>query len=420
MARTRSLSLALALALAWGAGGAAAADEPWRFTGSVRLIDVTTRAQPGDLGYLHDGNDTAETSLAALRLQLEGQPLDWLGYELHYVNLKRAGTPAHLGGEAAGAQRYRFQSLRWELERPEPRPGDPAAPQTLVWYHELDRAALRVRGGAWQATLGRQPITWGAGRFWQPTDLFAAFAPTELEREYKPGIDALLLEAFPARFAALALAYVASPRGGELDDSAVARWRTAVGAVSEATAVAGTVQEEALAGGSFESVWGEAGWRVEGIAFRPRDDAAGTATFAIAGVDHQFANGLLLLAELYHHSLGAARAEELPQVAARTAFREGRMPHLSRTVAALLLEHELTGLLRGSYALFAAPLRTEGGATRTSTLHQGTLTYSIGNNAEAMFSLLLGRGQGLDAFGRPRSEFGHLPDTLFAKLQFYF
>ncbi len=433
MASPRTASLALALTLA----GLAAAPPPVRAaedalqgTGVFKLVNVTTRALPGDVGYLHEGNDTRETNVQSLRLQLAGRPASWFDFELHYLNVKRDGPAAAAEDGSVGARRYRKRSLRRYLERPEPRPGDPV-PRTVAWYHEVDRAWLRLAGEHVQATVGRQPIAWGVGRFWQPTDLFAAFAPTDLEREYKPGIDAALVEVFPSDFSSLALAHVLSPRAPEpLADSTVGRLRAQLGAASEGTLIAGTLQGEDVAGGSIETAWLDAGWRAEALVFRPRAgtelagtelvDTARTATYAIVGVDFRFSGGLLLAAEIYHHTLGAQREADLWRVAARTVFREGRMPHLSRSVLGLALEEELTGLLRAGYSLLAAPLKLAGGQTAVSHLHQGTLTYSIGDNAEAVLSLLLGRGKGLDALGRPRSEFGHLPDALFARVQFFF
>lgn len=411
-------------AAAAGEGGGA----PFKVTSSFKLVQIVAHAQPGDQDFRHAGDDTRETDQAALRVQVTGAPAPGIRYELHYLNIvldtAQMGLSPEPAGDALGAGRYREQSLRGYLERPTTDPRHPITTQTTWWYHELDRASVSLTRGAWRATLGRQPITWGAGRFWQPTDLFLAFSPTEIEREFKPGVDAALVEAFPSSFSSVALAAVAHPRDRpELGESVVAHGRSKLGEVSEGSLVGGDVQGERVVGGSLETSWLGAGWRVEGILFRPRhgaNETAGTALYASAGMDRQFASGVTLFAEVYHHSLGATREAELPQVAARTIAREGRLPHLSRNVAAVALDKELTGLLRGTYSAFAAPLQDAAGGWVTSTLQQATLTYSIGDNADAVFSLLLGRGKGLSTTGRPRSEFGHLPDTLFARLQFFF
>jgi hypothetical protein len=387
----------------------------WRLV--FKLINVTAHAGPGEAGFVRPGDDTSENNQQSLRLQLSGQPQPWLGYRFDYLNVKQhlgAAAPA----QASGAELFRYEPWRWSIERPENTPGQPPSTQTVQWTHEIDDAFVRVSGGALEALLGRQPITWGAGRIWQPTDIFATFSPTALDTEYKPGIDALLLNAYPSRFSTVQLAYVLSPRDTpQVKDSGALRWRAQVGAESELTALAGSVRGESLAGGSVETSWLQAGWRLEALGFHPRD-RDGTAVFAVAGVDTQLSDGTLLLAELYHHTLGATREAELPAVQLSADFREGRLLQLSRSLLALGASREFLGLWKAAYTVFGAALRDDAGKQHSSFLHQLTFTYSISDNAEAVFSLLGGSGRGLDSNGGVHSEFGAVPDSLYVSLQF--
>ena len=41
--------------------------------------------------------------------------------------------------------------------------------------------------------MGRQPITWGVNYFWPVLDLFGPFSPAAVDRDYKPGVDAVRL-----------------------------------------------------------------------------------------------------------------------------------------------------------------------------------------------------------------------------------
>ncbi|MCV2423440.1 hypothetical protein [Paucibacter sp. DJ2R-2] len=59
---------------------------------------------------------------------------------------------------------------------------------------QLDWAYLSARQAGWQYSLGRQPISRGLGRLWSVLDLHAPFQPLDLERLYKPGVDALLFD----------------------------------------------------------------------------------------------------------------------------------------------------------------------------------------------------------------------------------
>ncbi|HKI97283.1 MAG TPA: hypothetical protein VKB51_02295 [bacterium] len=412
--------LAMATVRSAAAAPAASAFAPpaaleWRAV--FKLINLTTHAEPGEMGFVREGDDTRESNEQSFRLQLTGQPQSWLDYRFDYLNVKQdLGTAAP--AQASGAELFRRKPLRWYLDRPETAPGQTPSTQTVRWYHEVDDAYVRLSGGPVEAVLGRQPITWGAGRIWQPTDIFAAFSPTALDTEYKPGIDGLLLNAYPSAFSKVQFAYILSPQDQpDVEDSAALRWRRQVGAESELTLLAGRVRGVPVGGGSFETSWMQAGWRLEGIAFRPKD-RQDTAFYAIAGVDHQLSDGTVLLAELYHHSLGAASQGELPAVVQSQTFLDGRLLQLSRAVLAVSASRDFLGLWHGAYTLFASPLRDAAGQRHTSWLQQLAFTYSISDNAEAVFSLSTANGRGLAPDGSVQSEFGHVPNAFYVSLQF--
>lgn len=60
----------------------------------------------------------------------------------------------------------------------------------------LDRINIEAEGGPVRATVGRQAITFGHGMFFTPLDLVNPFFPTAVDQEYKPGVDAVRVDAF--------------------------------------------------------------------------------------------------------------------------------------------------------------------------------------------------------------------------------
>ena len=66
-------------------------------------------------------------------------------------------------------------------------------------FHRFDRLALRYSAERWNLTLGREAVSWGSGKVFNPLDLFAPFAPTTVDRDYKPGQDLLKLDRRLAR-----------------------------------------------------------------------------------------------------------------------------------------------------------------------------------------------------------------------------
>ncbi len=59
--------------------------------------------------------------------------------------------------------------------------------------HNLDRLLLRWHTQALALTVGRQALSWGTGRLWNPTDLVSPFSPTDVDREVRRGADAVRL-----------------------------------------------------------------------------------------------------------------------------------------------------------------------------------------------------------------------------------
>jgi hypothetical protein len=61
----------------------------------------------------------------------------------------------------------------------------------LLLQHNLDLLAVKVKLPTGEIVVGRQVLSWGAGHFWNPTDLLSPFAPTDVDREVRHGVDAV-------------------------------------------------------------------------------------------------------------------------------------------------------------------------------------------------------------------------------------
>lgn len=66
-----------------------------------------------------------------------------------------------------------------------------AARGTYRLQHNLDLLAVKVVLPKGEIVAGRQVLSWGTGRFWNPTDLLSPFAPTDVDREVRHGVDAI-------------------------------------------------------------------------------------------------------------------------------------------------------------------------------------------------------------------------------------
>jgi hypothetical protein len=61
----------------------------------------------------------------------------------------------------------------------------------FLLQHNLDLLAVKVALPRGEVVVGRQVLSWGTGHLWNPTDLLSPFAPTDVDREVRHGVDAV-------------------------------------------------------------------------------------------------------------------------------------------------------------------------------------------------------------------------------------
>ena len=212
---------------------------------------------------------------------------------------------------------------------------------------------LQIRFDKATLALGRQPVDFGSGRLWQPLNVFGAFAPTDLDTDFKPGIDAAVLTAYPSAFSSLSAVVALAPHGqSAIDNSAALHYQRQVGETSQLALLAARVVGQQQFGASFESDWRGVGWRVEGLHTRPQGRGPGSL-FWILGADYQFGNGTLVALEWHDDARGAIREEALAGVATTRPVLLGLQQQLARRVLGLSLQKDLTPLWNASYTVLA-------------------------------------------------------------------
>lgn len=90
--------------------------------------------------------------------------------------------------------------------------------------HNLDRLALKIALPFGDLTIGRQVLSWGTGRLWNPTDVLSPFPPTVIDREVRRGFDAVRLAVALGDVTQLDLLYL--PQLKLEDMGGVARFQT--------------------------------------------------------------------------------------------------------------------------------------------------------------------------------------------------
>lgn len=405
-------------------------------TGRFSMLGATARASQGDIGYLNEDN-TLTADQQSIRLMLDNSgmlenssvldnssaldnSLDNGEWSLH-MKIVRLHLSDYPFSDVHSSDLFRIKELSgYWLEENE-------SNNTSHFGYEIDRAVYKQRFKNTTLAIGRQPIDWGSGKFWQPLNVFGAFAPTDLDTDYKPGIDAATLDWFPTDFSSLTAVYAFSPNDNNVIDntivdttSAALHYRSQVGVQSEFALLAADVIGNRVLGASFESAWAGMGWRVEAAHYNTNDNQ--NSVFWIAGVDYQFTNGTYLTAEWYNNSRGANDTTSLMNTDILTdpLIKYGLQQQLSQKVLGISVNKDLTPLLSGSYILLASPLKDIDGGLTTSLLHQVNLTYSVSNESDLLFSFQFASGRGLKSATEIQSEFGHIPTSITVRLRFYF
>jgi hypothetical protein len=377
--------------------------------------------------------------LADARIKLEGAHQGRWKWELHYRTQALASSFPDVRGTlwTGGFAR----PPRWlPLETTTP---DGA---NFEWVHEVDRLNLQVRLGPVHLIVGRQAVSFGVGFVWQPADLVATFSPLEVDREFKPGVDALRLNLALGALTELALVFAAGgptcTRGRLPDTSAcrdpeprfsldhsvgVARLRTTVGRV-DLGGLAGWVRGDVVAGAFATAALGRFRLRSEAVLTHdPNVDLtyAGSgnpqgqsATFAraVLGLDYQFHSKrpLFVLGEIYYNGFGSLRASDYPALARRarvTEFAEVQNVGVLYLAAGLSFEphHRLPLSLTLLANLFDP-----------SMLVAASVTYKLADESVLEIGAYLPFGPAPARDLTVRSEFGFYPNLYFAAWKLYF
>lgn len=327
--------------------------------------------------------------LNRLRLELRDRPADWLGYEIQYDN------EALLGSYLDTAQ---FRQLKtsppatyWDLE------DDYADRGSLYARHRLYRGFVDVATPAADVRLGRQRIAWGSGRLWNPTDLLNPLNPTQLEREERSGVDAMLIAANLGPLSRLSVVY--APPVEPARASTALHFRSNFSGTDVAF-LAGEFHGDRVAGLDLIGRFGDAGVYAEMARTRP--ERGDSYARAVAGAEYAFANTLTVGAELYYNGRGATERARYDF----TRLFAGDIQNVARHYAGAWLKYEFTPLLRTENYLII-------NRDDDSRFFAPSLVYSL----TASWDWALG----VQFFsGVPDSEYGRFHDVYYTSLQWFF
>lgn len=411
------------LLLTLGAALAQQPDEP-----EVRAAPALDAALHGDLksflvaSFPYDHalmpEDASATGILDGRLKL-GLTLDNWSAEVHHaVTLLGGAAGLGLAGASTGVGLTAPEALplTWDVHE-----GD------ILVRGRTDRLWVRGRFGGVDATLGRQPVSFGNGRIFTPLDLVAPFHPATVDTEYKPGVDAARVDAYLGTSGRLTA--VAAYAGDWTDGMVYALYGQGTVGVTDLGMFGGLVHAEPVVGVTVASSVGPVG--LYGDATVTIAVEEGAFVRAVAGADWRPTSTTTLSGEVYVQTFGAADPAEYLVVAQSPRFSRGEVWQLGRTYAALTVAQEITPLIFGSLAVIA-------NVEDPSALIAPGLAWNVASNAELTLGAYVGAGQRPDdpqppdlSAGAPdpddvlrglgvRSEYGIYPPAFFFRVATYF
>ena len=384
----RSARLVLAVAIAMPAPAAADAEPAGTELPGIRLSgyykNILRRSET-----VFPTTERYTVDLNRLRLELKGALAESISFEVQYENELLLGS--YLDTAQFQLQKNQPSNQYWKAE------ANYADAENYYGVHRLYRGFITVSAAKTDLRFGRQRIAWGTGRFWSPTDVLNPISPTQLERDERPGTDALLLEQKFGPLSRLSAVYALQhePR----DSSTALRWHGNY-AGTDYSIVGGEFSHDRMAGMDVASQIGSAGVRGEVTHTRPETGASYVR--AVAGLDYAFPNTLILSAELYYNGAGAAD----PQDYDFASLFAGRIQNVGRRYLGAYAGYELTPLIKWNNYLVV-------NLADRSSYFSPSLTVSLKTNLDLTFGVQLLRGSA-------GSEYGRFNDAYYAQAQWFF
>lgn len=283
----------------------------------------------------------------------------------------------------------------------------------LEWSHAADRLNLSIPAGErGRLTLGRQAISWATTLYFNPADPFVPFDPADPFREYRAGVDAVRIVAFPGPLAEVETVVrpARDPEGGTTltalvrGQGAFRRW--------DLSGWAGTLHNEPAGAVGLGGSAGAVALRAEGSVRREGDR---TVLRVAVGADRLFRpleRDLRVLMEYQHDGFGAAEAGSLPAIARSPPARRGELSVLGRDALAMSATWQV-------HPLTAFRLLVLGNLRDGSALLAPGMTRSLSDEATLRLGAFAGTGSRVRG-GAPRSEFGAAPVVGYAALTWFF
>lgn len=265
--------------------------------------------------------------------------------------------------------------------------------------HFIDRLYFKQLFSVGEFVLGRQRISMGTGRIWNPTDLFNPINPANFAKIEKDGVDAFTGRVYLGSFTDLSFVY--NPYDDFDHQNIGLKFRSNL-AEYDFSVLVGQFGDRDVLGADFAGNFFDAGFRGEAIYSGLHGDFSDGFVRGIVGFDNQFTPELYALIEYQYNGEGTTDryAYDLE------ALLSGEILNVSTQYLALMASYLVHPLVTVS-------------ATSISNLVDGSglvacsAHYAVTGNAGILAGAQLSYGEDL-------TEYWYYPPTVYVQFDVYF
>ncbi len=269
----------------------------------------------------------------------------------------------------------------------------------FVSKHYIDRLSFNQQLSWGYVEIGRQRISWGTGRIWNPTDLFNPINPANFTKIEKDGADAVSTMIYFGRFTDLNIVY--NPTNDFKQSNYGFRFRTNY-AEYDFAVIGGYFDDRIVGGFDFAGNLFEAGVRGEGIISFNKNYGSDNFTKFILGADYQFTPELYALIE--YHFNGEGKTD--PKKYELSRLTSGEILNLSKNYLNTTIRYQISPLLNLSFS-------------NTSNLNDGSGYLGISGNYSLTEDFYILAGSQI-SYGAEFDEYWYYPNAFYLQGEFYF
>ena len=268
----------------------------------------------------------------------------------------------------------------------------------FIVTHFIDRLTFRQDFDFGNIEVGRQRISWGTGRIWNPTDLFNPINPANFAKIEKDGADAVSAMFYLGNFTDLNIVYNPTDNFGS---NYGFRFRTNFSEY-DVSLIGGYFDKRIVTGLDFAGNLFDAGVRGEGILSFSKINGDDNFVKFILGTDYQFTPELYAVIE--YHFNGEGKSNTLEYELLRLV--NGEIINLNKNYLYCAVDYLITPLFK-VLLMNNINLNDKSGYAGINGNYSVTEDFYFSCGAQT-------------SYGKELSEFWYYPNSYYLQVEYYF